>query len=244
MNPSERAVRQIVLDTETTGLDPGLGHRIVELACVEIVNRRITERSFHQYLNPGRASDPGAMEVHGLTEEFLQDKPRFAEVSRDFLDFVRDAQLIIHNAAFDLSFLNMELGRIDLRPIDTVAHSVLDTLKLAREMHPGKRNSLDSLCERHGVDNSARTLHGALLDARLLAEVYLAMTRGQDTLVIDAVDVGPASGAAAHDLSGLAFVVLAASPEESAAHEAYLDQLDKAVKGVSAWRQLSAPPGV
>jgi DNA polymerase-3 subunit epsilon len=243
MNPSERAVRQIVLDTETTGLDPGLGHRIVELACVEIVNRRITERSFHQYLNPGRASDPGALDVHGLTEEFLQDKPRFVEVSRDFLDFVRDAQLIIHNAAFDLSFLNMELGRIDLRPVDTVANSVLDTLRLARELHPGKRNSLDSLCERYGVDNSARTVHGALLDARLLAEVYLAMTRGQDTLVIDAVDAGTASGAAVHDLSGLEFVVLSATSEEGAAHEAYLDQLDKAVKGVSAWRRLALPPG-
>ena len=243
MSAAERAVRQVVLDTETTGLDPSLGHRIVEVACVEIVNRRITERSFHQYLTPGRASDPGALEVHGLTEEFLQDKPRFVEVSREFLDFVRDAQLIIHNAAFDLSFLDMELGRIDLRPIATVAHSVLDTLKLARELHPGKRNSLDSLCERYDVDNSARTLHGALLDARLLAEVYLAMTRGQGTLVIDAVDTGSASGVASHDLSGLEFVVLAATPEESAAHETYLDQLDKAVKGVSVWRQLSATPG-
>ncbi|MBK8017863.1 MAG: DNA polymerase III subunit epsilon [Betaproteobacteria bacterium] len=228
-------MRQIVLDTETTGLDPSLGHRIVEIACVEIVNRRITERTFHQYLNPGRASDPGALEVHGLTEEFLQDKPRFAEVCDEFLHFVKDAQLVIHNAPFDLAFLNAELGRLDLRPVDALAPSVLDTLRLARDMHPGKRNSLDSLCERYGVDNSARTLHGALLDARLLAEVYLSMTRGQESLVID---TGESMSAVAHvtlDVRDLHFIVLDAVQEELAEHARYLEQLDQASKGSTLW---------
>ncbi|MEO8038546.1 MAG: DNA polymerase III subunit epsilon, partial [Betaproteobacteria bacterium] len=163
-------MRQIVLDTETTGLDPGLGHRIVEIACVEIVNRRPGERDFHRYVNAERASDPGALEVHGLTEEFLADHPRFRDVARDLLEFVQGAELIIHNAPFDVAFLDAELARLDLPPIGRHVASITDSLRLAKDLHPGKRNSLDALCERYAIDNSARTLHGALLDARLLAE--------------------------------------------------------------------------
>lgn len=235
-------MRQIVLDTETTGLDPHLGHRIVEVACVEIANRRFTDRTFHHYLNPDRPSDPGALEVHGLTEEFLRDKPRFPDIVEDFLAFVADAELVIHNAAFDLSFLDAELARLDRPPILRTSASVLDTLKLARQLHPGKRNSLDALCERYGVDNSARTLHGALLDARLLGEVYLSMTRGQESLVIEeaAAAAGPAAPqtAAAH----LSFLLQRADPGEEQAHRDYLAQLDKTVKGTCVWNALAEAP--
>lgn len=231
-------MRQIILDTETTGLDPALGHRIVELACVEVVNRRVTERTFHQYLNPQRPSDPGALAVHGLTQEFLEDKPRFAEVARDFLEFLNGDQIVIHNAPFDLAFLNAELARIDLRPIESVVASVVDTLRLARDLHPGRRNSLDALCERYAIDNSARTLHGALLDARLLGEVYLAMTRGQESLVIESTARTGESGAVAADLGGLSFVVQPADEQDLGEHARYLEQLDKAAKGSCVWRQL------
>ena len=237
---SGAAVRQVVLDTETTGLDPGLGHRVIELACVEIVNRRLTDRVFHRYLNAGRASDPGALEVHGLTEEFLSDKPRFAEVCRDFLEFVQGAELLIHNAPFDLAFLDAELARLDLGPLTGSVHSVVDTLRLARDLHPGKRNGLDALCERYAVDNSARTLHGALLDARLLGEVYLAMTRGQDTLVMDAFEDTGTAAAVRLDTASLDLPVLAASAAEMEAHERYLQQLDRASKGRCLWMQLEA----
>jgi DNA polymerase-3 subunit epsilon len=230
-------VRQIILDTETTGLDPALGHRIVELACVEVVNRRVTERTFHQYLNPQRPSDPGALAVHGLTQEFLEDKPRFAEVARDFLEFLNGDQIVIHNAPFDLAFLNAELARVDLRPIESAVASVVDTLRLARELHPGRRNSLDALCERYAIDNSARTLHGALLDARLLGEVYLAMTRGQNTLVIDMLEGGESASAVAAtvDLSALELPVLLATETEAQAHAGVLKEIDKASGGKTVW---------
>jgi len=178
-------MRQIVLDTETTGLNARMGDRIIEIGCVEILNRRLTGNRFHRYLNPEREIEEGALRVHGITAEFLADKPRFAEVARDFLDYVRGAELIIHNAAFDVEFLNIELDRIGSEPIEGQVTGILDTLAQARELHPGRKNSLDALCERYMVENAHRTLHGALLDAELLAEVYLAMTRGQESLAIE-----------------------------------------------------------
>lgn len=178
-------MRQIFLDTETTGLDPKQGHRIVELAAVELVNRHSTGNQIHYYLNPERDSDDAALQVHGLTAEFLSDKPKFHEITKDFLAFIENAELIIHNASFDVGFLNYELDLLKMAPLQHYCFSIVDTLKLAKELHPGKRNNLDALCERYSIDNSKRTLHGALLDAELLAEVYLAMTRGQESLLID-----------------------------------------------------------
>ncbi len=231
-------MRQVVLDTETTGLDPALGHRVIELACVEMVNRRLTGRTFHRYVNPQRPSDPGALDVHGLTEEFLSDKPLFRDVAAEFLEFVRDAELVIHNAPFDVAFLDAELRRLDLPGLGNHASGVLDTLRLAKELHPGKRNSLDALCERYGVDNSARTLHGALLDARLLAEAYLAMTRGQESLVMDLGEDGSRLAALRADAGPLDLVVIRASDAEREAHARYLEDLDKASKGKCVWRSL------
>src|SRR5476649_1095781 len=179
-------MRQIILDTETTGLDPKLGHRVIEIAAVEIIDRRPTGNHFHRYVNPGRASEEGALEVHGLTEEFLRDKPKFGDIAKEFLEFLGGAELIIHNAAFDCAFLDAELGLLDLKPIAGYCPHVIDTLRMARDLHPGKKNNLNALCDRYQIDNSTRTLHGALLDANLLAEVYLALTRGQDSLIIDA----------------------------------------------------------
>lgn len=233
-------MRQIVLDTETTGLDPALGHRIVELAGVEMLNRRVSTRDFHSYLNPGRPSDPGALDVHGLTEDFLRDKPAFRDVAADFLAFVADAELIIHNAPFDVAFLDRELAMLDLPPLSTHVAAITDTLKVARELHPGKRNSLDALCERYGVDHAARTLHGALLDARLLAEVYLAMTRGQDSLIIDLGDSRSTVDRAPVALHELDLVVLAATQAEQAEHARYLEGLDKASGNKCIWKQFSA----
>lgn len=230
-------MRQIVLDTETTGLDPALGHRIVEVACVEVVNRRITDRTFHAYLNPERSSDPGALQVHGLTDEFLRDKPRFREIAKDLLGFIAGGELVIHNAPFDVGFLNAEMARLDLGRLDSHVAGVTDSLRLAKDLHPGRRNSLDALCERYSVDNSARTLHGALLDARLLAEVYLAMTRGQETLVIDVSGPSQAVETAVDASVPMDLVVLAATAAERAAHVSYLDDLSKAVKGVCLWRE-------
>lgn len=178
-------MRQVVLDTETTGLDPKQGHRVIEIACVEVESRRPTKRTFHRYLNPERDIDAGAVAVHGLTREFLQDKGVFADVVDEFLEFIEGAELIIHNAPFDIGFLNNELALIGKPPVTETCHSVCDTLKLARDMFPGKRNNLDALCDRLGIDNAHRTLHGALLDAELLAEVYLFMTRGQESLIIE-----------------------------------------------------------
>ena len=232
-------MRQIVLDTETTGLDPATGHRIVELAGIELRNRRVTARDFHRYLNPGRSSDPGALEVHGLTEEFLRDQPVFRDVAADFLDFVADAELIIHNAPFDVAFLDRELGLLDLPPLSTHVAVVVDTLRLARQFHPGKRNSLDALCERYAVDHSARTLHGALLDARLLADVYLAMTRGQDSLIMDLGDSRADAVLVSTEVGPLDLVVLPATEAEQTAHARYLDDLDKASGNRCLWRQSS-----
>jgi DNA polymerase-3 subunit epsilon len=229
-------MRQIILDTETTGLDPASGHRIIEIACVEISNRRLTGNHFHRYVNPQRASDEAALQVHGLTSEFLSDKPRFAEIAADFLDYVRGAELVIHNAAFDVGFINHELSLLGLEPIHTCCAHVVDTLKMARERHPGKRNGLDSLCERYYVDNSARTLHGALLDAQLLAEVYLAMTRGQESLVIEVEPVHAGAMASAGARIAHTLIVLRAAAEELETHQQYLDELDKASGGGCVWR--------
>ena len=199
------STRQIILDTETTGLDAALGHRILEVAAVELVDRRLTGNHLHRYINPQRPSDEGALQVHGLTEEFLRDKPKFGEIAPELLDFINGAELVIHNASFDLSFLDNEFGLLKLKRVKEYCPSVVDTLALARELHPGKRNNLDALCDRYQIDNSKRTLHGALLDANLLAEVYLAMTRGQDSLGIDLAPA-PKAAAAARKATGANWV--------------------------------------
>ena len=234
-------MRQIVLDTETTGLAAREGHRIIEVGAIEIVGRRVTERRLHHYVNPERDSDDGALAVHGLTSEFLADKPKFAEIADELLAFVRDAEVIIHNASFDLEFLDEELKRIARPPFAEHCLKVTDSLTLARELHPGKRNSLDALCERYGVSNRHRTLHGALLDAGLLAEVYLAMTRGQDSLVIDLGADGTAIDTAPLDLARLR--VLAAGAAEVQAHEALLDGIDRQCKGGAVWRRSLSAAG-
>jgi DNA polymerase III subunit epsilon len=232
-------VRQIVLDTETTGLNPKLGDRIIEIGCVEVLNRRISEASFHTFLNPEREIDAGATRVHGKTLEDLARMPKFAAVARDFLDFVRGAELIIHNADFDVEFLDMELERIGMGRLADHAAKITDSLAFARELHPGRKNSLDALCERYFVSNANRTLHGALLDARLLAECYLAMTRGQDSLMMELeAPAAAAAGAAGLILDVAKLMVQRASAEESAAHERYLDALEKEKRGPSLWRQL------
>lgn len=230
------SARQIILDTETTGLDPKLGHRIIEVAGVELVNRRLTGRHFHRYVNPGRDSDDGALQVHGLTSEFLGDKPKFSEIVDEFLDYVAGAELIIHNAPFDIGFLDAELALARKKRFKTYCPEVIDTLRMARDLHPGKRNGLDALCERYQIDNSARTLHGALLDAELLAEVYLAMTRGQESLIIENETARTEVSAPGFSRGELKLVVLRASPEEIAAHEAQLVDIDKA-SGGALWRR-------
>jgi DNA polymerase III subunit epsilon len=236
--------RQVVLDTETTGLNARLGDRILELGCVEILNRQVTSNHFHRYINPERDSEEGALKVHGITSEFLADKPKFQEIASDFLEYIRGAEVIIHNAAFDLDFLNEELARLKLPPFEKQCGGVFDTLKLARELHPGKRNSLDALCERYQVDNSHRTLHGALLDASLLADVYLSMTRGQDSLAIE-LETPAATAALAQDTGAkrAPLKVLSASAEEIAAHEKVLEGIQKASKGQCVWMVLAAEPG-
>jgi len=235
-------MRQIVLDTETTGLDPGLGHRIIEIAAIELVNRRATDRRLHHYLNPGRESDPGALQVHGLTTEFLQDKPLFRDIAAEFLDFVRGAELIIHNAPFDVAFLNAELALSESDPIEANCASITDTLRLAKDLHPGKRNGLDALCERYKVDNSARTLHGALLDAQLLAEVFLAMTRGQESLAMDLQQSARWQPGFESDGERVGVLVLAASDAERAEHVQVLEEIDKASRGRCLWKILDAAP--
>jgi DNA polymerase-3 subunit epsilon len=232
-------MRQIILDTETTGLDPKLGHRVIEIAAVEIVDRRLTGNHFHRYVNPGRASEDGALQVHGLTEEFLRDKPKFGDIAKEFIEFVAGAELIIHNAAFDCAFLDSELALLDLTCIGEHCPQVLDTLRMARDLHPGKKNNLNSLCERYQIDNSARTLHGALLDANLLAEVYLAMTRGQDSLIIDVAPMPAAQAETRRAAGELKLVVLAATAEELAEHEAQLAEIDKASRGACLWSKLA-----
>jgi DNA polymerase III subunit epsilon len=231
-------MRQIILDTETTGLDPSLGHRIIEIAAVEIVNRRFTDRQYHQYVNPEREIEAGAIEVHGITVEFLQDKPKMREVAKEFLDFVSGAELIIHNAPFDVGFLNHELALLELQPISHYSPLITDTLKMAKGLHPGKRNSLDVLCERYQIDNSARKLHGALLDARLLAEVYLAMTRGQESLLMDLGESSSPRMDGAFSDEKPELIVLRPAPEELAAHAQQLEDIDKAAKGACLWKKL------
>jgi len=228
-------MRLVVLDTETTGLEAKEGHRIIEVGAIEVVARRITERRFHCYVNPERDSDEGALAVHGLTRHFLADKPKFAEIVDDLLAFVQDAEVIIHNAAFDLEFLDAELARLGRPPFAQHCRKVTDSLLLAREQHPGKRNSLDALCERYQVSNAHRTQHGALLDAGLLAEVYLAMTRGQDSLTIDVLaDEGLLASYGQVDPREL--LVLCATAEEVAAHEAVLAGIEKESKAAPVWR--------
>jgi len=236
-------VRQVILDTETTGLEPELGHRIIEIGCIEVVNRRRTGRVFHRYLCPDRDIDPGALQVHGITLEFLRGQPRFADVAQEWLEFVRDAELVIHNAPFDVAFLDAELARLPGTP-GRVAElcPVLDTLALARQQHPGQRNSLDALCKRYSIDNSHRDLHGALLDADLLLEVYLAMTGGQGALTLDeagtTTEVRTASKKAKRPRGTL--VVVRASEIELQSHEKRLAALDKSSGGKTVWRKLEA----
>ena len=237
-------MRQLILDTETTGLNARTGDRILELGCVELVNRRLTGNNLHFYINPERDSDPGALAVHGLTTEFLSDKPKFGEIADQIRDFIQGADLIIHNAPFDIGFLDAEFALLGLPPVSTYCGEIIDTLARAKQMFPGKRNSLDALCDRFGISNAHRTLHGALLDSELLAEVYLAMTRGQESLVIDMLGESHGGGDARAPriaLESLDLVVIAASEDELAAHQAVLDGLDKAIKGTSVWRLEPAP---
>jgi DNA polymerase III subunit epsilon len=240
-------MRQIVLDTETTGLNARTGDRIIEIGGVEIVNRRLTGNNLHFYINPERDSDPGALAVHGLTTEFLSDKPKFAEIVDDLRDYLQGAELIIHNAPFDLGFLEAEFALLGLPAFREHYASVVDTLVQAKAIFPGKRNSLDALCDRFGISNAHRTLHGALLDSELLAEVYLAMTRGQESLVIDMLGEmsathDPAAPRAAVSFESLTLPVLSADADEVSAHQAVLDGIDKAIKGTSVWRKELAPP--
>lgn len=232
-------MRWIILDTETTGLEPAYGHRVIEIGAIEVVNRVITGRDFHTYLKPDRDSDPGALNVHGLTTEFLSDKPLFEEKIEEFLAFIEGAELIIHNAPFDLKFLNAELTRIGRENVTNFCDGVTDSLVHAKTLHPGKRNSLDALCERYGISNAHRQLHGALLDSRLLAEVWLAMTRGQDSLMIDQFEAPEAQSVAAitQRNDALNLPVILPSAAELEAHENYLASLDKAAKKDCVWRQ-------
>ncbi|MGL6046033.1 MAG: DNA polymerase III subunit epsilon [Vogesella sp.] len=237
-------MRQIILDTETTGLDPNQGHRIIEFAGLEMEGRKLTGRSLHLYIHPERDIDPDAERVHGISLASLEGKPRFAEVAQQLVDFIDGAELIIHNAPFDVGFMNAEFKRLGMPPVAKVAGGVIDTLAMARDSFPGKRNSLDALCDRFEIDRSNRTYHGALIDCELLSEVYLWMTRGQDSLLMDA-------GLAENDNSAsgmrMAFerkplAVLQPSADELAEHQAYLDLLDKSVKGSCLWRSIENPP--
>ena len=233
-------MRQIVLDTETTGLSAEGGDRIIEIGCVELYARKLTGNNLHFYINPERDSHEDALKVHGISNEFLRDKPKFAQLVDDILAYVQDAEVIIHNAAFDIGFLNKELERVGKPPFKNHVSGVIDTLVMAKEMFPGKRNSLDALCDRLEVDNSGRTLHGALLDAELLADVYINMTRGQEALVMESVDaVSEKTTVVSRDLSQFVLPVLAANAQEMAAHDDVLAQMDKASGGKTVWRQLS-----
>ncbi len=234
-------MRQIFLDTETTGLSAEAGDRVIEIGCVEMLNRRLSGNNLHFYLNPERPNSEGAFAVHGLSDEFLADKPLFASVADELLEYLRGAEVIIHNAAFDIGFLNHELRRIGRPKLDNVIAQVTDSLFMAREMFPGKANSLDALCRRLEVDSAHRELHGALLDAGLLAEVYIRMTRGQDSLVIDAVESHTAElRVEVVDFSLLELLVIEADEAEAAAHAQMLVELDKASGGKTAWRVLAA----
>lgn len=240
--------RQVVLDTETTGLSTTEDHRIIEIGCVELVNRKLTGETFHQYINPEREIDAGAIEVHGITNEFLADKPKFAEVASDFMKFIEGAELIIHNAAFDVGFLDHELNKIteESRKIETIC-TVLDTLKLARDKHPGQKNNLDALCRRYEVDNSNRELHGALLDSEILADVYLAMTGGQVSLSLAAEETRPkkgekASNGKAKSKKRKPLCVIKATADELAAHEQHLQFLESSSGGQCQWLKAEPQP--
>ena len=231
-------VRQIVLDTETTGLEIADGHRVIEIGCIELVHRRPTGRDWHRYLKPGREVDPGALAVHGITNEFLATQPEFAQVAEEFLAFIDGAELVIHNAEFDLGFLDAELAAAGISSKIAERCRVLDTLAMARRMHPGQRNNLDALCKRYNVDNSARDLHGALLDARILADVYLAMSGGQAALGLDAAPTAPGAAAAAGTMArgAVRIPVIHASDAELAAHEQSLGTIDRASGGRTIFR--------
>jgi len=233
-------MRQIILDTETTGLSAETGDRIIEIGCVELLNRKLTRNNFHHYVNPERDSHEDALKVHGISNEFLRDTPLFAHIAGELLAYIAGAELIIHNAPFDLAFLNKELERLGKGPITEFVAGITDTLAMAKDMFPGKRNSLDALCDRLDVDNSGRTLHGALLDAELLADVYINMTRGQDALLIDAHATGTAEegGVSLIDLRQFDLPVIQASEQECAAHEEVLKQMDKASGGKVVFRSL------
>ena len=233
-------MRQIVLDTETTGLNPRTGDRVIEIGCVELFNRTLTGNNFHRYINPLRDSDEGALAVHGLTTEFLSDKPKFHEIAHELRDFIQGAQVIIHNAPFDLGFLNAEFTRMGLPPFVQYCDGVIDTLVQAKELHPGKRNSLDALCDRYDISNAHRKLHGALLDSELLADVYLAMTRGQNSLTMDVEEETTHDGEALEIVPLGDIIVLHASADEAAEHEMVLAGLDKSVKGQCVWRIVGA----
>jgi len=237
-------MRQIVLDTETTGLEPEAGDRIIEIGCIELIDRKLTEQTFHRYVNPERAVGPGALEIHGLDDDFLSMQPLFEDVAAEFLEFVHDAELIIHNADFDVGFINHELQRLGTSTRDIREHCrVLDTLALARRMHPGQHNSLDALAKRYQVDNSKRQLHGALLDAGILAEVYLAMTGGQTSLALEgeAAQAALQVSAAPVDRNGLELVVLAATEEELDAHRQMLRRLSESAGAPILWEEIEPP---
>ena len=238
-------MRQVVLDTETTGLEPELGHRIIEIGGVELVNRRLTGRRLHYYLQPDREIDDGAFEVHGINREFLKDKPRFADVHADILDFVSGAEVIIHNAPFDVAFLDCELARLGDPALRIESRCrILDSLALARQLHPGQRNSLDALCRRYRIDNSTRQLHGALLDAEILADVYLAMTGGQAVLALDGTDEAAAATSVSRRASSVrktgSIVVVRATPEELEAHASQLAHIDEMSGGQCLWRRIES----
>ena len=234
-------MRQIVLDTETTGLSAESGDRIIEIGCVEMVDRKLTGKNLHFYLNPGRDSHEDALKVHGISNEFLKDKPQFRAIADELMAYLEGAELIIHNAPFDLSFLNKELSLIGRAPVKDFVAGVIDSLMMAKELFPGKRNSLDALCDRLDVDNSGRTLHGALLDAELLADVYINLTRGQNSLVMDeGPEPEPGEPIQAIDLRSIELPLLTATDQECAAHESLLAGIDKASKGKTIWRSLSA----
>lgn len=229
-------MRQVVLDTETTGLDWKNGDRVIEIGCVELLNRNLTGRHYHAYINPEREISAEAIAVHGITPEFLADKPRFADIAADFNSFIADAELIIHNASFDVGFLDHELSRLGLPPLRASCAGVIDTLKMAKEQNPGKKASLDALCERHQIANSHRTLHGALLDAEILAEVYLAMTRGQESLIMLLDEERPDRDEAAAQLRDRKPLrVIRASDEELVEHDKVLAAIAKANKGQCLW---------
>jgi DNA polymerase III subunit epsilon len=230
-------MRQIVLDTETTGLSADAGDRVIEIGCVELLNRKLTGRTFHSYLNPERESHEDALKVHGISNEFLLDKPKFIQISEEFISFIQGAELIIHNASFDVGFLNKELESCGVPPLKDHVQKVIDTLSMAKEVYPGKRNSLDALCDRLGVNNSARKLHGALLDAELLADVYVLLTRGQNNLMMDE---GQSADSLVNnlkiDLTGFKLLTVIPSQEELSAHEVLLVDIDKASNGKTMWR--------